>query len=194
MSNLKLIHHLGVFVQEDFLSVDQCINIVSELEKLEVTPVGVVGEDGLYQINQEVRKVHQIDASQSSIQLVQKKILTVKDKLEDYFSLQLDSNESLQVLRYKEGDFYLPHVDTNHGDHQPFHIKKRKTSVVIFLNNLYQGGALTFYGLIQKNNWKSYGFPVDGKPGLLLAFSSELIHEVEPVVQGTRYTIVSWFN
>jgi SM-20-related protein len=33
-----------------------------------------------------------------------------------------------------------------------------------------------------------------GEPGLLVAFRSDVLHEVEAVTHGERYSIVSWFS
>jgi predicted 2-oxoglutarate/Fe(II)-dependent dioxygenase YbiX len=57
----------------------------------------------------------------------------------------------------------------------------------------YQGGDLTFFGLMKTPGAKEYGFPVDMETGLLVAFPSATLHEVSPVTGGKRYTLVTWF-
>jgi predicted 2-oxoglutarate/Fe(II)-dependent dioxygenase YbiX len=52
---------------------------------------------------------------------------------------------------------------------------------------------LTFYGLLPGPAWERIGFPLRGEEGLLVAFRSEILHEVTAVRQGDRYTIVTWF-
>jgi SM-20-related protein len=69
---------------------------------------------------------------------------------------------------------------------------------VLFLNgeggadqpSSYGGGQLTFYGLMGDR----LGLPLAGRPGLLVAFRSDLVHAVTPVTRGERYTVVSWFR
>jgi predicted 2-oxoglutarate/Fe(II)-dependent dioxygenase YbiX len=39
----------------------------------------------------------------------------------------------------------------------------------------------------------SIGLPVTGEAGSLIAFPSDMVHEVTPVSRGERYTVVSWF-
>jgi SM-20-related protein len=34
---------------------------------------------------------------------------------------------------------------------------------------------------------------VQGETGALIAFPSEMLHEVTPITRGERFTIVSWF-
>jgi predicted 2-oxoglutarate/Fe(II)-dependent dioxygenase YbiX len=57
----------------------------------------------------------------------------------------------------------------------------------------YNGGKLILYGLIPTPDWEHYGFPVTAETGLLIAFRSDIFHEVTPVTAGERFTIVSWF-
>jgi hypothetical protein len=40
---------------------------------------------------------------------------------------------------------------------------------------------------------KSVGMPVDGRPGDLITFPSDMLHEVQPVTGGLRHTALSWF-
>jgi predicted 2-oxoglutarate/Fe(II)-dependent dioxygenase YbiX len=60
--------------------------------------------------------------------------------------------------------------------------------------DVYGGGSLVFYGLLDGSQWEKVGFPLEGEPGLLIAFRSDLLHEVQQVTFGHRYTVVSWFT
>jgi predicted 2-oxoglutarate/Fe(II)-dependent dioxygenase YbiX len=131
---------------------------------------------------------------------LESKFLGLKPTLENHFSLSLTGYEELQHLIYNPGDFYRPHTDSNQGPASPAFAKKRKISIIIFLNqqcatsgiNSYEGGLLTLFGLMQAE-WASYGFSLEAEAGLLLAFHSHIRHEVTPVISGRRHTIVSWF-
>jgi SM-20-related protein len=102
-------------------------------------------------------------------------------------------------LIYQEGDFYSVHADGGKDGDVPT-TRERKVSVGIFLNaqteqpaeGTYCGGSLTFYGLIDDPRWHTYGFPLKSEPGLLIAFRSDVPHQVPPVTHGKRHTIVSW--
>ena len=77
----------------------------------------------------------------------------------------------------------------------------RRVSLVLFLNgessaaelNGYAGGSLTFYGLLKQPPWEKCGFNIQGETGLLVAFASDVYHEVTPVTEGMRFTMVTWF-
>ena len=55
------------------------------------------------------------------------------------------------------------------------------------------GGSLTFYGLMKAPGMEKAGMPLAPEAGLLVAFRSDIMHEVNPVTRGERYTLVSWF-
>ena len=110
----------------------------------------------------------------------------------------LSGFERPSFLRYDEGALYTPHVDTGGEEN----LLNRRISVVIFLNALsqrpepdcYGGGSLTFYGLMNKPPWDKCPLPLEAEPGLLIAFRSDTVHEVQPVTFGQRFTIVTWFQ
>jgi PKHD-type hydroxylase len=86
-----------------------------------------------------------------------------------------------EFLIYPAGGRYTAHVDTflAHGD------DCRKLTVLAFLNDDFKGGK--FY--IQNGHEKYY--PPQSK-GTVLVFPSFLVHGVEDVEEGTRYSVVCW--
>jgi predicted 2-oxoglutarate/Fe(II)-dependent dioxygenase YbiX len=86
-----------------------------------------------------------------------------------------------EFLIYPAGGRYKAHVDTflAHGD------DCRKLTVLAFLNDDFKGGK--FY--IQNGHEKYY--PPQSK-GTVLVFPSFLMHGVEDVEEGTRYSVVCW--
>jgi predicted 2-oxoglutarate/Fe(II)-dependent dioxygenase YbiX len=131
---------------------------------------------------------------------VHARLRQIQPQLEAHFGLPLSGFEEPNFLRYGPGAFYKPHQDAN-PDSPPQTIR-RQVSVVIFLNgpgndsssDCFAGGALTFYGLMQGAQWESCGLPLEPEPGLLVAFRSDTMHEVQPVTSGERYTVVTWFT
>ena len=93
------------------------------------------------------------------------------------------------------------HNDSNSHPDADHYVKSRRVSLVLFLNSesqepaedCYGGGQLTFYGLLEGPQWEKCPLPVKGEAGLLIAFRSDLTHEVKPVTFGRRRTIVTWF-
>jgi PKHD-type hydroxylase len=89
--------------------------------------------------------------------------------------------ESIQFTEYEgKGTHYDWHPDLGPGKH------KRKLSIVVQLNGAYEGGELLI------NN----GQMVTTEKGIgnVTIFPSFLLHKVNPVVSGNRYTLVSWIS
>ena len=107
-------------------------------------------------------------------------------------SVPLSSFEEPQILRYRPGDFFVAHQDGNTGLMHSEREARRKVSVVLFVNEGYGGGELVFSEWHPARPHGRYAVPAEA--GLLAAFPAEATHEVTPVTQGHRYTIVSWFG
>ena len=92
------------------------------------------------------------------------------------------TNQS-EFLIYKQDGRYYPHVDTIHKHSN----ETRKLTVLAFLNDDYKGGK--FY--IQTTHKKFY--PPQEK-GTIIVFPSYMLHGVEPVTEGVRYSCVTWLE
>lgn len=91
------------------------------------------------------------------------------------------ANQS-EFLKYPAGGRYQQHVDTFIF---PNDNECRKITVLAFLNDDFKGGRF----FIQNGHEKIYP---PQKKGLVLAFPSFLVHGVEDVTEGTRYSVVTW--
>ena len=193
-----LVRNLGLFVLDNFFNSQTCTQIISEMqigptEKALIVRSG--SEDEL--LDEDRRKVLTVRPSESTKELVGNQLGGLKSRLEEHFGFRLSENETPIFLRYGEGAFYKMHRDAN----EDTHVAARRVSVVVFLNacskqpapNCYGGGCLTFYGLLPGPQWENCAFSLDAEPGMLLAFKSNVAHEVQPVTSGQRFTIVSWF-
>tara|TARA_R100001509_G_C4865707_1_gene214967 strand:- start:122 stop:688 length:567 start_codon:yes stop_codon:yes gene_type:complete len=93
--------------------------------------------------------------------------------------------ESVNLLKYKKGNFYKKHIDA-------YHQVNRHLSFIINLNEEYEGGELIFY---YPHNQQPYS-KVKLQTGDLIMFPSNFMypHSVEPIISGTRYSVVCWFS
>ena len=118
---------------------------------------------------------------------IYRKITDVVNQTNDQlFKFDLTKLETFQFTKYKEEEsgFYEKHTDPMMGPYLP---ENRKLSLVVQLSDPdeYEGGDLCLYTgkdptIIQK------------KKGRVVFFPSYTLHEVTPVTQGTRYTLVGW--
>lgn len=147
-----------------------------------------------------VRKVSSVDVERSLEAQTRDRLLAVMPALQSHFKVSLDECQGPEFLKYGVGSFYLPHKDGNPSGHAK--VAKRRISAVIFLNaqskepttGAHCGGSLTFYGLMDGAEWGKMGFPLEAETGLLVAFQSDVVHEVQPVTFGERFSVVSWFT
>ena len=202
MPNSGFFTRFGLFAVPGFLDAQSCARFRSEIHSSAHSSATLVEKYGTLEgINESVRKTKTAEVSASTVLFVRDCLMALKPKMEEHFKIPLSDCESPQFLVYKEGDYFLPHRDRKDEPSMPEYVKKRQVSIVIFLNgeskepapDSYAGGALTFYGLIDDPKWKKYGFQLNGETGLMIAFRSDLLHEVTSVTRGTRYAIVSWF-
>ncbi len=201
MPSFNFFRQLGLFIQEGFLPEQEAAVIQAAMQCQSQSPAELF-RDGDQLVDETVRKTKLVAVSEARGKRLRQRILGLQPALEQHFQTELGECEGPQFLLYHAGDFFQPHRDRTDCEKNADQFRSRKVSIVIFINGDdtpsagkgYTGGALTFYGLIDNPPWKPCGFPLVGQPGLLIAFRSEVTHAVEPVLQGTRYTAVSWFH
>jgi predicted 2-oxoglutarate/Fe(II)-dependent dioxygenase YbiX len=107
---------------------------------------------------------------------------SVKKVIDNYNDLiptfKIDIDTGYQLLRYKEGQFYIQHTDS-------FREQQRSLSCSIQLNEDYDGGEFAFF---------DREMMIRTKPGSAIVFPSNFMypHEIMPVIRGTRYSIITW--
>lgn len=102
----------------------------------------------------------------------------IKDYNSRYGSNITKNNEGYKLIRYEKGDYYRTHVDMG-GD------RYRSLSIIILLNDDYEGGELSFF----------HGeYVIRPKKNQAIVFPSTFLypHEVKEVTSGTRYSVVTW--
>ena len=95
-----------------------------------------------------------------------------------------DKINQIDLLKYSEGGKYEIHTD--HFTNAPRHL-----SVIINLNDEYEGGDLVF------TNQKDLEIKrLKLNKGSIVFFPSNFMypHSIEPITNGTRYSIVAWLQ
>jgi SM-20-related protein len=190
----------GLFVVRDFLDAAACARLCSEIGRANKIPGAVGGEGAEYKIDRRARSTDIAEVSSDAEAVLAGRLVALLPELAEHFSMQFQGHQGLQFLAYKNGDFFEPHCDRNDTPEGAAFSRNRRVSVVTFLNdeseepgkNVYGGGLLTFYGLLDGPNGANIGLPLVGETGVLVAFESGLRHGVTPVTHGERYTVVTW--
>lgn len=93
--------------------------------------------------------------------------------------------EPLNLLKYTTNDRFIRHNDAGEGK-----TADRKLSSIVILSDSteYEGGELVFFG----NGRGDRRFRLQTEIGSLIIFPSVMHHQVQPIKQGTRLSLVMW--
>lgn len=96
------------------------------------------------------------------------------------FAIDTDWHDTFGILKYGKGQKFTNHID----DCSEYH---RRVSTVYYLNDNYTGGEI---------NFPRFGITFKPKANQMIVFPSTYVynHSVSPVIEGTRYAVVSWLR
>ena len=194
MSSISLLRKLGLYIDKQFLSTDECIKLCKEMQEADKTTGNVYSPDSKTEFaDYDLRKTMTCLLSQDSQRSIASRLLAIKPQLEEAFQQQYANVwEQPKFLEYQTGDYFLPHTDDQ---------AHRLLNISIYLNSQsteardagYCGGELTLYGLFKSPGLQNRGISVPGVQGMLVAYPVNILHEVTTVSSGSRYAIVSRF-
>jgi predicted 2-oxoglutarate/Fe(II)-dependent dioxygenase YbiX len=185
--NNTLEQYIQIF--EDVISDELCDKIIKEYASVDEWKDTSIGSEG--SINKSIRNCKQIYISSENV--LEKNFQLRKEidnnihqsvhgiiekyvKIHKDFSVDIDTGYNL--LRYNEGDFYIEHTDS-------FKEQQRSLSCSLQLNDNYVGGEFALFGR---------EIMIRSKKGSAIVFPSNFMypHEIMPVLEGTRYSIITW--
>jgi predicted 2-oxoglutarate/Fe(II)-dependent dioxygenase YbiX len=193
---------IDLYLCPGFLEPEVCQSIRLEADSSPITkaPVYIQGETGV--VHETIRKATSFHPREETVSFVYDEMVKQMAALDEYFGIHLADCEQPQFIRYQPGDFFVRHQDGMTEQVDFDHLRVRRISIVVFLNAAshsandggYRGGSLNFY-----SSWEGPQTPlpvrsIAGETGLLIAFRADAIHEVLPVTEGERFTIVNWFR
>jgi Rps23 Pro-64 3,4-dihydroxylase Tpa1-like proline 4-hydroxylase len=96
------------------------------------------------------------------------------------YEIGSDWHATYGILKYGPGQQFTNHIDDNPTYH-------RRISTVYYLNENYTGGEI---------NFPRFNITFKPKANQMLVFPSTYVynHSVFPVIDGTRYAVVSWLR
>ena len=187
------------------LNKDTCSNIIKYGNSLteEIGRTGFVQDPILSKEKLDLLKREQRDSNVAWIKekwlydIINPYVFKANQKAE--WNFDIDYVEPVQFTKYKLHQYYNWHCDSSEKliDNPKdinVHGKLRKLSCIIFLSNPsdYSGGQLKFD---LRNN--PVGCNIieikENTKGSIIVFPSFIWHKVFPVLQGERYSLVSWY-
>jgi hypothetical protein len=171
------------YVVKNGISNNFCDNLIKEYSKDETEkeqPFIGEGRDPVANINLDIRNVLRVILPQN--QGIGATLTSCGLNLNHQFwQYNITHSNQTEFLMYDVNGKYEAHVDTFHqlGN------ETRKLTCLAILNDDFEGGK--FY--IMNSHEKIY--PPQEK-GDIIVFPSFMVHGVEPVIKGKRFTVVTW--
>lgn len=166
-----------IIIVDNFLSKEESIELLNKCNSELTLSDATIGDYG--NLNTNLRK--------SSVSFI-KHLGSLNDKLTKtlYDKVKVKGGSitklgSFQFTKYNTGDFFEWHTDSNETS-----FSDRYYSVVILLNDEYNGGIL------QIKTVDDSTIDIEKKIGTLIMFPSFLLHRVTNIEDGIRYSIVNW--
>jgi predicted 2-oxoglutarate/Fe(II)-dependent dioxygenase YbiX len=186
---------MRIFVAENVMGEASCRLVRAAMDDGAPEPAGILSGD--IEVAEHERRASEIDVDEQVLGLVETCLDAQREAIGDFFGRTLGSREGPGLLRYPAGGFYGAHVDLAEVASWP-QAAERAVAVVLFLESSrdvdadggFSGGLLRVYGD------GDGAAPVDIVPtrGTMVAFPADTLHEVTPVLDGTRDTVVDWFR
>ncbi|MDH5490229.1 MAG: 2OG-Fe(II) oxygenase [Rhodospirillaceae bacterium] len=118
---------------------------------------------------------------------VEKRIanITAEANRQDFNYALEGFEEQLQIAAYGQNHYYDWHIDRGKGSVAG----RRKLTISVQLSDpeQYIGGALEI-------NADGHPFQSPRDQGTAIVFSANTLHRVEPIINGTRYSLVAWVH
>lgn len=166
-----------------FWSEEECTRVRTAMDAGILEAAEVV-DDG-YALQQEVRQSSYVEVTAPIQTWIDARLIEARVAAAMHFGVRLERNEGAGLLRYAHSGFYRRHVDAAPGGEWP-----RVISIALFLNGAggssFSGGTLRLYPPGREP------FDIIPETGLLIAFPSDVPHEVLPVAGGARDVAVDW--
>jgi hypothetical protein len=157
-----------------------CDNIIAEYSKKEVKKELPYIGDGEKNLNLDIRNVQRLPLPMN--QGIGATLTSLGLNLNNQFwKYSITHSNQTEFLMYEIDGKYEAHTDTVHKHSN----ECRKLTVLAILNDDFEGGKF----FIQNGHEKFY--PKQSK-GDVIVFPSFMLHGVEPVTKGIRYTVVTW--
>jgi len=136
-----------------------------------------------YSLDETARRALEVEVGETVVGEVRCALNPIRLEVGQFFGMALSDDEGPGFVRYASGGYYRRHCDVIPGrDDFP-----RRISLVVFLTTAgedFDGGALRLYGHRRHE--------IAPRAGMLVAFPSDIPHEVLRVTGGVRDAVVDW--
>jgi predicted 2-oxoglutarate/Fe(II)-dependent dioxygenase YbiX len=192
--------HREILIVPNFLSPDICNEYIEYIRRQQETDLSVFDAEATnkkgevsWEVDKKTRDTQTVETGPIREAILDLMRQAVREQLNPFFNVKIKDSEMPQVLVYHPGGHYKPHIDgealfdDGSGQLRWRRNVERDISLIIYLNQDFEGGELVFPKL---------AITIKPRQGMLLGFPSNhhFLHGVNPTTKGTRYAIVNWFS
>jgi PKHD-type hydroxylase len=169
----------GIATEIEVFTPDECDTLISLALSLEEMDVPVFTKGGLKK-DTSIRSASQFVMTQDKFPGLHSHIKKVF-QTGNFLKFAYHEIPTIQIIRYREGDFYLPHTDWSVNK------VRRKLSLSIQLSpeDDYVGGEVVIHAGPES-------VAISKQMGVGAIWPSWTLHEVKPIVRGERWALVAW--
>lgn len=206
-------HDYPFLVIKNFLSPENCEQICTAIQDNNNAVDAKIRQKSEIQLdaklNPKIRKTKIYNLESLYENAYNTAFLEHKLSIEEFFSVVLTTSTQIQMLEYTQGSFYKAHSDDSNVLMKEDEIigflpvaPQRKVTSVLFLTqhdetlqspNSFSGGELVFNYLFDEKKEQVKLLPEAGDMVLFLS-NPFFTHEVLPVKDGYRLTLVQWHD
>ena len=189
----------NIAIAESFLSLEECDAVIREMDASDKERAQLV-RAGESILDESIRYCfdHHMPA-----QLKQRFRLRLEEFFGDNraaFASDADYLYGPYFMTYEKGSYFKAHRDVANHKNDPIRLAAHRWSLLLYLNGrdsvgqlpTFEGGALVVYETDPK--LRDRRVVVVPRPGMLLLFRSNLLHEVTTVLDGVRYAVAGWMS
>ena len=190
----KAIAPPGILVVEGFIGVNKCEDLCNFIIKQPTRQLEVLNSEefessGMVSYTADAQRITDtVDLGERRTEMIREVMRGYQHCVTPFFKADLDTVEPPSVLKYSAGGRYEPHADSEHWDrdaHRWVRSMERDYSLLLYLNDGYEGGSLQF---------PNFKWAIQPKRGMLVSFPSDhrYLHGAAPLISGTRIAVSSW--
>jgi predicted 2-oxoglutarate/Fe(II)-dependent dioxygenase YbiX len=180
-----------LFVVADAMDDAACRRVQEAMHAGVPEPAEIL--DGDIALARHARAAANIEIDPDVLDDVERCLDAHRGQIEAFFGEPLSDREGASLLRYEAGGFYRPHVDRADVDAWPA-AARRAFTLVLFLNSSRAAESAGEFdgGILRLLPDDGDAVDIVARRGMLVAFRSGVPHEVTPVADGCRDTVVDW--
>lgn len=179
---------------EDFLSAEECDQLIEEAKKRDLQQSTISNEKGIHIVDLALRRSQQVWLTTGDHEVARH----ISQKICSYISLPESHQEDLQIVRYTEKEYYHRHWDTPYQDKVVRRFNRlcgpRVATFLIYLNDDFEGGETEFLlaqRVITPRKGKAILFyNVD----INLSLIPESLHVGREVKRGIKWVANKWIR